>query len=64
MKKTLYCEIGIREYNFTMPKYKKVTAEKVDEIENGSLNLYRDKEGNEYIVRFNKFYRRNEFVKL
>ena len=61
MKKTLFCE-NERNSNFELPTYRKVTAEKVDEVESGVLNLYRDELGNEYIVRYNNFKRRNEFV--
>lgn len=63
MKKTLFCE-NERNSNFELPTYRKVTAEKVDEVESGVLNLYRDELGNEYIVRYNNFKRRNEFVKI
>ena len=63
MKKTLWCEKE-RKSNFDMPTYTRVTATKVDEIEAGALNLYRDEQGVEYIVRYNKFQRRPEFVKL
>ena len=61
MEKTLFCE-NERNSNFELPTYRNVTAKKVDEIESGTLNLYRDELGNEYIVRYNKFQRRNEFV--
>ena len=61
MEKTLFCE-NERNSNFELPTYRKVTAKKVDEIESGTLNLYRDELGNEYIVRYNKFQKRNEFV--
>lgn len=63
MKKTLFCE-NERSSSFDLPTYRKVTAEKVDEIEAGTLNLYRDELRNEYIVRYNKFYKRNEFVPI
>lgn len=61
MKKTLFCE-NERNSNFELPTYRKITAEKVNEIESGVLNLYRDELGNEYIVRYNNFKRRDEFV--
>ena len=61
MKKTLFCE-NERNSNFELPTYRKVTAEKVAEIESCVLNIYRDELGNEYIVRYNNFNRRNEFV--
>ena len=63
MTKTLFCE-NERTSSFELPTYRKVTARKVEEIESGSLNLYRDENGVEYIVRHNKFKRRNEFVKI
>lgn len=63
MTKTLWMEKE-RKSNFEMPSYIKVTATKVDEIEAGKQNLYRDEHGNEYIVRRNNFKRRDEFVKV
>ena len=63
MTKTLWCEKE-RTSNFEIPSYIKVTATKVAEIEAGVENLYRDDQGNEYIVRKNKFKRRDEFVKI
>lgn len=63
MTKTLWMEKE-RKSNFEMPSYTKVTATKVDEIEAGKQNLYRDEQGNEYIVRRNNFKRRDEFVKV
>lgn len=63
MTKTLYCE-NERKNNFELPTYKKITATKVDEIESGTLNLYRDEQGAEYIVRYNNFKERNEFLKV
>lgn len=62
MIKTLKCNINDNPWE--MPKYIKVTATKVDEIEEGVQNLYRDEEGNEYIAGFNKFTRRMEFTKI
>lgn len=63
MTKTLWMEKK-RTSNFEMPSYIKVTATKVDEIETGVMNVYRDEQGNEYIVRRNKFQNRDEFVKV
>lgn len=63
MKKTLWCEKE-RKSNFERPTYTKVTATKVDEIEAGVQNLYRDEKGNEYIVRYNNFQKREEFTKI
>jgi hypothetical protein len=63
MTKTLWSEKE-RKSNFEMPTYKKITATKVDEIEAGVQNLYKDENGNEYIVRYNSFKRRDEFVKI
>lgn len=63
MTKTLYSEKE-RTNNFEMPSYAKITATKIDEIEVEVQNLYRDERGNEYIVRFNKFLNRDEFVKI
>lgn len=51
MTKTLWCE------------GKKITATKVDAV-NESMNWYEDSEGNHYIVRYNNFKRRQEFVKV
>ena len=62
MEKTLKCNIN--DNLFEAPKYIKVKATKVEEIEAGKQNLYRDEQGNEYIVRYNKFQRRDEFVKV
>jgi hypothetical protein len=42
---------------------KKITAIKVDSV-NDSMNWYEDAEGNHYIVRYNNFKRRQEFVKV
>lgn len=64
MTKTLWCEIGERTNQLERGKMVKVTATKVDEIEARVKNLYRDEEGNEYIVFYNKFLRRNEFSRL
>jgi hypothetical protein len=63
MTKTLYCEKE-RTNNFELPKYYKVTATKIDEIESGKLNLYEDENGNRYIVKYNTFKRREEFTKI
>lgn len=63
MTKTLYCE-NERKNNFELPTYTRVTATKVSNIEEGVLNLYRDEQGAEYIVRYNNFKRRNEFLKV
>jgi hypothetical protein len=63
MTKTLWCAEE-RTNNFELPKYHKVTATKVDEIEAGVENLYRDEEGQGYIVMHNKLQRRNEFTKV
>ena len=63
MTKTLYSEKE-RTSNFEMPSYTKVIATKIDEIESGKQNLYKDEQGNKYIVRFNKFTNRDEFVKV
>jgi hypothetical protein len=63
MTKTLWSEKE-RTSNFEIPSYIKVTATKIDEIEAGVQNLYRDEQGNEYIVKFNSFKRRDEFVKI
>jgi hypothetical protein len=63
MTKTLWSEKE-RKSNFEMPTYEKITATKVDEIEAGVQNLYKDESGNEYIVRYNSFKRRDEFVKI
>lgn len=64
MKKTLWCAEKETASAFEMPKYKRVTAEKVDEIEAGVQNLYKDADGNKYIVHYNKFMRRSEFVRV
>lgn len=64
MTKTLWCEVGERTNQLEREKMVKVTATKVDEIEARVKNLYRDEEGNEYIVFYNKFLRRNEFSRL
>ena len=64
MKKTLWCAEKKTASALEMPTYKKVTAEKVEEIEEGVQNLYMDDEGNKYIVHYNKFMRRSEFVRL
>lgn len=62
MKKTLMCNINP---NITeRPQMVKITATKVDELETGKRNLYRDDDGNIYMVRYNKFLRRNVFVKM
>lgn len=63
MKKTLWCEEE-RKSCMDMPKYYKVTATKIDEIEEGVRNLYEDENGNKYIVHHNNFKRRDEFVKI
>ena len=63
MTKTLWCEKE-RANALDMPTYTKVTATKVDEIEEGKLNEYMDAEGNRYIVRYNSFKRRDEFVRI
>ena len=63
MKKTLYCEIE-RKSAFDMPTYKKVTAEKIEELEEGRQNLYKDEDGNLYIVHYNSFKRREEFTSI
>ena len=63
MVKTLWSEKE-RTSNFEIPSYIKVTATKVAEIEAGKQNLYRDEEGSEYIVKFNKFKNREEFVRI
>lgn len=62
MIKTLRCNIN--ENVWGVPKYIKVTATKIDEIEHGVENLYEDENGNRYVVTFNKFQRREEFVRL
>ena len=64
MTKTLWCEVEERTNQLERGKMVKVTATKVDEIEARVKNLYRDEEGNEYIVFYNKFLRRNEFSRL
>ena len=48
MKKTLYAYMDNGEQ-------KRITAEKVDHIVDGQMNVYEDKDGNQYIVRKNKF---------
>ena len=63
MTKTLWCAEETRN-NFEIPKYHKVTAVKIDEIESGVKNMYQDKNGNKYHVVYNKFQRRNEFVRF
>lgn len=63
MTKTLYTEKK-RTNNFELPSYFKITATKVKEIEAGVMNVYKDNEGNEYIVRYNKFKNRDEFVRI
>lgn len=63
MTKTLWCEKE-RTSMLEIAGYYKVTAHKIDEIEAGVKNLYEDAEGNRYIVSYNKFLRRDEFVKL
>lgn len=61
MTKTLWCANETKN-PLEMPTYKKVTATKVLEIEEGKMNLYIDAAGQKYIVRFNKFKKRSEFV--
>lgn len=63
MTKTLWCEKE-RKSNLEIAGYYKVTAHKIDEIEAGVKNLYEDADGNRYIVSYNKFLRRDEFVKM
>lgn len=63
MTKTLWCGEE-RKSALEMPKYHKVTATKVAEIEARVENLYRDEQGNEYITTYNKFQRRYEFTKI
>lgn len=62
MTKTLRCNVN--DNICEAPKYIKVTATKIDEIETNVKNLYEDAEGNRYIVHYNKFQRREEFVKM
>lgn len=62
MTKTLKCNIN--DNILEAPKYIKITATKVDELEAGVKNLYKDTEGNKYIVYYNKFTRREEFTRL
>lgn len=62
MTKTLPMNVAASLWD--KPKYVKVTATKVDEIEAGVENLYRDEQGNEYIAGYNKFQRRYEFTKI
>lgn len=62
MTKTLRCNIN--DNLWEAPKYIKVTATKVDEIEANVKNLYEDENGNKYIVEYNKFQKREEFVRL
>ena len=62
MTKTLKCNIN--DNIWEAPKYIKVTATKVDELEAGVKNLYKDAEGNKYIVYYNKFTRKEEFTRL
>lgn len=64
MTKTLWCEAEERKSALEMPKYTKVTATKVDEIEEYKENLYKDDNGNYYITRRNEFQKRLEFVKV
>ena len=63
MTKTLWCEKE-RENMMDMPSYYKVTATKVEEVVAGEINLYRDADGNEYMVHRNTFKRRDEFYKV
>jgi NRPS condensation-like uncharacterized protein len=63
MTKTLWSEKE-RISNFELPSYTRITATKIDEIEKGKMNLYEDNDGNRYIVRYNDFTRRDEFVKI
>jgi hypothetical protein len=63
MTKTLWSEKK-RTSNFELPSYTRITATKIDEIEKGKMNLYEDNDGNRYIVRYNDFTRRDEFVKI
>ena len=63
MIKTLWCE-NERKSNLEIPKYHKVTATKIDEIEARVENLYQDDEGNKYIVKYNKFMKRYEFTQI
>lgn len=63
MKKTLWCERE-RKSPMEIPTYYKVTASKVEEIEAGVQNRYRDEQGNEYIVRENKIKKRQEFLRI
>lgn len=62
MTKTLWCNIN--ENRTEKPKYIKVKATKVEEIEAEVKNLYKDEQGNKYIAGVNHFTRRMEFVKL
>lgn len=63
MTKTLWMQKE-KASNFELPVYIKITATKISDIETGIQNLYRDDEGNKYIVKYNKFQRREEFVRL
>jgi hypothetical protein len=63
MTKTLWSEKE-RTSNFELPSYTRITATKIYEIEKGKMNLYEDNDGNRYIVRYNDFTRRDEFVKI
>ena len=62
MTKTLKCNTSTSPWD--KPNYITVTATKVDEIEAGVENLYRDEQGNEYVAGYNKFMRRMEFTKI
>ena len=64
MTKTLWCEIGERTNQLERGKMVKITATKVDEIEAGISNLYRDEQGNEYVTHYCKFLRRLEFTRV
>lgn len=61
MTKTLWCNVSDDMWK---PVYKKITAVKVEEIEERVENLYKDENGNYYEVQRNNFKRRMEFVKL
>lgn len=63
MTKTLWCAKE-KKSALEIPSYYKVTATKVEELIEGEANLYRDEDGNEYIVMRNDFKRRFEFTKV
>lgn len=62
MTKTLFMNTETNPWN--KPHYVKVTATKIDEIEEHVENLYKDENGKHYEVGYNSCLRRYEFFKV